>query len=145
MRLSIASLEIEEKLVCNDWLGTPESQQDAIYVSIVLEVIYGEGILCWKPQVLFLPQNLSRSRNVGLSLAHLQVFPIPSKGNCTVTEHWQASAFKHLLITTYVRLQAASCKSPRSNDLLVAAIAKCTRTHQRRAMEPLPSARKPEV
>ena len=69
MRLSIASLEIEEKLVCNDWLGTPESQQDAIYVSIVLEVIYGEGILCWKPQVLFLPPKLSRSRNVGLSLA----------------------------------------------------------------------------
>jgi len=81
VRLSIAPLEIEEKLVFNGWLGTPESHQDAIYVSIVLEIIYGdryslslwsivvEGISCWEPQVLFLPPKLSRPRNVGLSLA----------------------------------------------------------------------------
>jgi hypothetical protein len=38
----------------------------------------------------------------------------------------------------YARLQAASCKSLRSNGLLAAAIAKCTRMHK--AMEmPLPS------
>ena len=69
MRLSIAPLEIEEKLVFNGWLGTPESHQDVICVSIVLEIIYddryllslwsivSEGILCWKLQVLFLPPN----------------------------------------------------------------------------------------